>query len=440
MRTLTRNRYAVVTVLALGLALSGCGTGSGSDSSQAADTTGPAPTGVTLTMWHNTADSTALTNLYKAYEKASGNKISFVDIPPATFPMTVQSKWATGARPDILEWHGNKMDLLSLNGSKNMIDLSSLPFVKKEGTLAKTSGSLNGKTYAATLGTPSVYGVFYNKKVLADAGLKPPTSYADLVGMCSTLKSKASAVTPIYESGGSGWSPAVLSGFDYMGQYNKDNAYSQSIVDKKAKLNDPKGPFVAALKAYDSLRTSHCFNSDAATASWENSLKAVLNGKAAMVASSTDSIGMLNGFANGDTKKVDDTIGFVGLSATDSTANYAPTPLGTYYVPKTGDSKKERAAVDFIQWITGAGYADYVKESKAPPTLSGTAAPDVQELLSTAYDAYQGGATLTINSVIPGFGTFGTEADKLLAGQQSPQDVADKMQKYFLQASAASGQ
>ncbi|MBK3565214.1 ABC transporter substrate-binding protein [Streptomyces sp. MBT62] len=430
----------MATTVAFGLALSACGSGSVGNAPQAANTTGPAPKGVTLTLWHNTADSTALTNLYKAYEKASGNKISFVDIPPATFPMTVQSKWATGARPDILEWNGNRMDLLALNGAKNMIDLSGLPFVKKEGTLATTSGGLNGKTYAATLGMPSVFGVFYNKKVLTAAGLQPPTSYGDLAGMCATLKSKASGVAPIYESGGSGWSPAVLSGFDYMGQYNKDNAYSQSIVDKKATLNDPKGPFVAGLRAYDSLRTTHCFNSDASTASWENSLKALVNGKAAMVASSTDSIGMLNGFAGGDTKKVDDTIGFVGLSATTSTANYAPTPLGTYYVPKTGNSKKERAAVDFIQWITGAGYADYVKESKAPPTLSGTATPEVQQLLSTAYDAYQGGATLTINSIVPGFGTFGTEADKLLAGQQSPQDVADKMQKYFLQASAASSQ
>ncbi|WP_406481260.1 ABC transporter substrate-binding protein [Streptomyces sp. NBC_01615] len=434
----SKQRFAVYGAsLAFALTLTACSSGGGTPS--AANTEGPAPTGVTLTLWHNTADSPALLSLYKAYEKASGNKISLVDIPPGTFPTTVQTKWATGARPDILEWHGNQTDLLSLNGAQNMTDLSALPFVKKEGHLAEVSGSVNGKVYAATIGMPSVFGVFYNKQVFAKAGLQPPTSYADLASYCKTLKSKLPGVAPIFEAGGSGWSQQVLSAFNYLGQYNVNEAYDKSILGKKAKLSDSDGPFVTGLKSYDSLRTSGCFNKDSVTATWEDSLKAVLSGKAAMVAQNTDSIALLNADAGGDTAKVDKAVGFVGVSATKAVANYSPSPLGTYYVPKTGNAKKERAATDFIQWITGDGYADYVKEAKTIPTLSGAPTPQLQGLMQDAQKAYEDGATLSFNSQIPGSGNFGPQSAKLLAGQQSPQQVADKMQTYYLQAAAATG-
>ena len=437
-----RRRHGLLAgALVIGLTASACANGDDSaQSGKVADTSGKAPTGVTLTLWHNTADPTALLDLYKSYEKKSGNTIDLVDIPADSFPSTVQTKWATGARPDILEWHGNQVDVLSLNAAKNMIDLSALPFVKKEGVLADVSGTVGGKVYAATVGSLSVDGVFYNKQVFSKAGLQPPQTYAELAADCKVLKAKTPGVTPIYEAGGSQWPPQILSAFDYLAESNTDQAYDKSILDGKAQLNDPNGPFVAGLKAYDSLRKAGCFNSDANTAKWEDSFKAVLNGKAAMVANNSDSIGLLNSDADNDTAKVDAAVGFVGVSATKAVTNYAPSPLGTYYVPSTGDSKKERAAVDFIDYITGAGYADYIKEAKIIPTLSGTATPQLQGLLQDVKTAYDKGATLSVNSPLPGFSSFGAEAQKLLAGQETPQQVADKMQTYYTQAAAAAKQ
>jgi len=54
--------------------------------------------------------------------------------------------------------------------------------------------------------------------------------------------------------------------------------------------------------------------------------------------------------------------------------------------------------------------------------------------------AYDAGATLSINSEIPGFTSYGALAQGLLAGQDTPSQVASKMQAYYLEASAASGQ
>nr|WSY49965.1 extracellular solute-binding protein [Streptomyces sp. NBC_00886] len=194
-----RRRHGLLAgALVIGLTASACANGDDSaQSGKVADTSGTAPTGVALTLWHNTADPTALLDLYKSYEKESGNTIKLVDIPADSFPSTVQTKWATGARPDILEWHGNQVDVLSLNAGKNMIDLSALSFVKKEGTLADVSGNVSGKVYAATVGSLSVDGIFYNKQVFTRAGLQPPQTYGELASDCKTLRRFWSVKLPL---------------------------------------------------------------------------------------------------------------------------------------------------------------------------------------------------------------------------------------------------
>jgi raffinose/stachyose/melibiose transport system substrate-binding protein len=441
MRRISGRSRVLGAALVLGLTVSACSGGdTAAQAGKVANTDGAAPKGVTLTLWHNTADSQALLELYKAYEKKSGNTIKLVDIPADSFPSTVQTKWATGARPDILEWHGNRTDALSLNAAGTMLDLSELPFVQKEGDLAKVSGSIDGKTYAATIGPLSISGIFYNKQVFEKAGLEPPQTYAELAADCKVLKAKTPGVAPMFEAGGSQWPPQILSAFNYLADANENQAYDTSILSGKAELSDASGPFVAGLAAYDSLRKAGCFNADRTTAKWEDQMKALLDGKAAMVAQNSDSIGLLNADANGDTAKVDAAVGFVGVSATKAVTTYAPSPLGTYYVPRTGNSEKERAAVDFIEFATGDGYADYVENAKTIPTLSGVPAPELQGLLQEVKKAYDRGSTLSFNSELPGFGNFGPESSKLLAGQETPQQTAEKMQAFYQQAAAAAKQ
>jgi raffinose/stachyose/melibiose transport system substrate-binding protein len=423
---------AAVTV---GLAVSGCSSSKGMSSTPgAASTDGAAPKGVTLTLWHNTADSKALLDLYKAYEAKSGNKINLVDIPSDGFENTAQTKWATGARPDILEYHGIGSFIAPFNPAKNMLDLSNLAFVAKEGDLAKVAGNVNGKVYAASIGFPQIFGIYYNKKVFSAAGLKAPQNLADLKSDCQVFKGKG--ITPMYEAGGSGWPQQLLS-FDLMGEYNVGDVYTKAIIDGSQKVTDPNGPFVQALTNYKALQTAGCFNKDATSAKYEDSIKAVYEGKAAMVSQHSDNVATFNSDAGGDTAKVDATIGFVGVSTTKPIANYAPTPLGTYYVPNTGDSTKQRAAVDFVNFITGDGYAAYVKEAGAIPVLSGVEAPPLQALAQDVQKAWENTA-ITPNGW-PGFTQFSTESGKLLAGQESPAAVAKNMQAAFEQAKAASG-
>lgn len=400
---------------------------------------GASAKGLTLTLWHSTSDTAAQMNLYKAYEKESGNKIAFVNISINDFGPEVTAKWATGARPDILEWNGNPADAESIDAAKETENLTSLPFVKKEVGSAALSGKVGGKTYAATLGPLEVGGLMYNKKVFAKAGLKPPTDYADLFTDCKVLKSKDPSVTPIFEAGGTQWPAQELSFIDYTAQYEVNDAYSEQILKGKTSLTAANGPFMKGMTEYDQLRSDGCFNSNYTTATWTAQTKAVLDGSAAMIGATTENIPQIYSQANNNNAEVAASVAFVGLSATKPIGSVEPSFLGTYYVPKTGNSAKEQAAIDFIKFITSPSeYQKYVNQAQSVPTMKGAKTPTKLVALWAETAKIQASAGLAIFSAIPGMGpNLGTEASALLSAQQSPAQVAAKFEAYYQEAESA---
>ncbi|MGC0367432.1 raffinose/stachyose/melibiose transport system substrate-binding protein [Rhodococcus sp. 27YEA15] len=433
----TRPVYLAIAalVVASGM-LSACSSGADDDSATAGSRMSePAPTGVTLTLWNTALDSPALKSLYKAYEAASGNTIDLVTFPADAFENTVLTKWTAGSKPDILEWQPGLSRLAGLNPTQKMIDLSDLDFVEKEGELATSSGAVNGKVYGATLGPLTEYGVFYNKKVFADAGLAPPRTFADLSALCTDLQAKAPGVAPIFEAGGDVWPTQILSGMMYQSDANKDGKYIQALLSKEEQLSDPDGVFVKGLEAYDDLNTSGCFNKNATTAKMADSVDAVVKGTAAMVAqSSSIFIDTAKASLAGSGTNPEDVVGFVGVSASGPTLAYAPNVTGTYYLPKSGDSEKERAAIDFVNWITGPGYADYIVDAGALPTMSGHEAPPQEGLSKEVLTAYEAGATPTYVINLPGGASLQEITNRVLNRQLTPEEAGKQMDSAFLTA------
>lgn len=389
-----------------------------------------------LTLWHNSADSPALLQMYDDFEAESGIAIDLVDIPSDAFETTTTTKWATGDRPDILEYHPTAVNILTLNPAQNLQDLSDLPFVAASGELYPSMGTLDGKVYAAITGFPSIFGVYYNKAALADAGLQPPESFGDLSAICAALA--PTGIAPIWESGGSVWPTQILP-LLYVADANTDGELGNAVGANEESLDNPDGAFVAGLEAYRGLADDGCFNANATSATFEDGLRAVFDGTAAMTALHSDTYASLLAIADGDAGLLDETIGFVPVSADSPVAAWAGGPLGTYYAPKTGDSAKEAAALQFIEWVTGDGYQKLVDDGNAFPVISTATAPDGFSELQLAFQSAYGGGTVAFNSNIAGFAAFATETSKLLAGQTTPQDAANAMQGAVEQASVAAG-
>lgn len=287
---------------------------------------------VTLTLWHNTGDSSALLSLYEAYEAASGNTIELVDIPADTYPTSVQVKWATGDRPDIMEYNGTVQDMRQLNMSENMIDLSDMAFVEASGAVAAISGTLDGQTFGAVLGPISSFGAFYNRDVFAAAGVDVPTNYAQLLDVCEALK--ATGVPPIHVGAGSEFPALMIAGFSYMADYSAGGLYGQSVAAGEIKVNDPDGPIVAALTAIDVLREAGCINEDAVTATFQDSIKAIYEGEAALSFLPSNFIAQFYDLGAGDNAAVDAKVGLTAISAEMGIPSYSASALGTFFYQK----------------------------------------------------------------------------------------------------------
>ncbi|MER6248384.1 ABC transporter substrate-binding protein [Streptomyces griseorubiginosus] len=393
-----------------------------------------------LTVWTNAADTPAIRDVYKRFGDKFGVKMNIVSISADAYESQVQTKWASGDRPDILEYHATSL-FWALNPAKNLVDMSRMPYVAKSGKIYDVAGSLEGKVYAAITDTPALMDMFYNKKLFEKYGLQAPKTYADIESICTTLKKKAPSVAPIWESGGSVWPTQILGGLMYMGSAQKSEDWADQVLKKKTTFDAPGSPYTAALEEYKKLHDMGCFNKDATTAKFEDSVKAVSEGTAAMVALHSGLISMFNDQFGGDTAKTDATIGFAYPSADGAVSAWAPNLSGTWYVPKTGDGAKESTALAFIQYATGAGYQDYVNATKTFPVLDGATPPTgVQGLAQQVADAYKDSSQLAFNSNLIGYNSQGAAyLTGILSGSETPADAAKKSQKAFEQAATAAG-
>lgn len=421
------------------LLLAGCATpgGSSQDGGVVADGTAPVIADE-LTVWTNAADSDAVRNVYTRFGEKFDVKMNIVEIPADTFESAVQTKWASGDRPDILEYHATS-NFWSLNPAENLIVLSNMPYVAKSGDTYKYGGSLDGKVYAAITDTPTLFDIFYNKKVFERNGLSKPETYDDLAEICATLKENDPSVTPIFESGGSVWPTQILGGIMYMSSAQKADNWSQQVIDGKTTFNAPDSPFSAGLAEYKGLQESGCFNSDATTAKFEDSVASLAEGETAMVALHSGFVSTFNDYF-GSTEETDETIGFAAVSADGPTAAWAPALGGTWYAPKTGDADTESTALAFIQYATGDGYQTFVDESGTFPLLEGAEPPagGYQTLSQEIADAYNADSAIAFNSNLVGFGSkFADYLTALLSGGQVTDSIGENAQKVFEQAAKA---
>ncbi|MGC3992842.1 MAG: ABC transporter substrate-binding protein [Propionicimonas sp.] len=426
----TLTRLGITTVALSTLLLAACSSAGEATTGAAGSASASAPTGVTLTLWHQSADTDATLNLYKAYEAASGNKIDLVDLPSDTYTTAVQTKWATGDRPDIMEYAPTPQDMRQLNMSENMLPLTDMDFVKNR---TSTAGDLDGVTYAAVLGPFSSFTMFYNKDVLKAAGVDVPTNYTDLMTDCQAVTKTGAAMVEI--GGGSEFPVNMFAGFAYMADFNAKDEFGLGVAAGTTKVNDPSGPIVAGLTTMDNLVKAGCVNKDAATATFQESIKAVYNGKAALTVLPSDFISLFYSEGKDDTAAVDAKVGLGAISAKAATASWSGSPIGSYFLPKTGDDTKEAAAKDFINWITSKGYQAYVNDAKSAPTLNTATAPQLEGMYAALAKILQDPTTTpAFNQSIPGFGNFGTISVSVLTGQATPQKAADSWQTYVDQA------
>lgn len=426
---------AVVIAAAAALVLSGCsdpGAGGGTGNTSSWPAQDAKLKGVSLTIWAAQNSNKTADSVIAGFEKLTGAKVDVVTIPDP-YEQGVQTKVATGDKPDLAFWQPTASELTALNAKQNLQSLDGAPWVKNyTGNLADSTGILNKTRYAALVTTPAVIGVYYNKEVFAANGVtSTPKNWDEFIALAKQLKAKN--VVPFYEMGGDKWATqwwvqAQLADAAKSGLWTRVN-------ENKEKFTDPT--IQGAIDNYQKLIKDGLFNSDIKTATFVDQGNALLGGKAAMAMQVNSFFGELQATSN--TADLDKKIGFFPISPKGNVGTSIPDQSNALVAFKTGDSKKEAAAKQFLSYWLGKGYPDFVKAQSTVSLIKGVDTPsnvpqalkDVAASLDDSVGSMQALAVANPDLYL-------NLAD-MIQGTKTPVQVAQTTQAQFAQLAKAQG-
>jgi len=430
-----RMRIGAAVVAVASVVLAACSNpGSGNDTKSPA--AWPAETakldGVNLTVWAAQNSNKTAQKVISDFEAATGAKIKVVTIPDP-YEQDLQTKVASGDKPDLAFWQPTASELTSLNATNNLQPLDGAPWVDKfKPALRNITGMLNGKRYAALISSPAVEGVYYNKQVFAKYGITDlPKNFDEMIADAKAIKAKGG--TPFFEMGGDRWAT------QWWVQVQLADAAKAGLWDKvnkqQEKFTDPT--ILDAIKKYKGLVDEGLFNSNITSANFVDQGKALLAGDAAMVVQVNSFFSELQASAN--TEELNQKIGFFPIAPSGNVGTFIPDQSNAFVAFKTGDSKRESAARQFLSFWLGAEYpkvlADQNTVSLETDVPSPATVPDaltaVADSLPTAVGSMQALAIANPDLYI--------NLANMLSGKMTPQKVASTTQAQFAQLAKAMG-
>ncbi|MFI5896669.1 ABC transporter substrate-binding protein [Actinoplanes sp. NPDC051513] len=408
----------------------------GATTTSSGDTTWADPAakldGVKLTIWAAQNSNTVPAKVIEGFQQATGATVQVVTVPDP-YEQGVQTKVATGDKPDLAFWQPTASMLTAINAKANLQPLTGAPWLPAlDPKLRDITGLLGDTRYAALVTSPAVEGVYYNKEIFAANGIAAtPKSFDDMIALARQLKGKG--VTPFYEMGADRWAT------QWWVQVQLADAAKSGLWDRinngSEKFTDPT--VVDAIKKYQALIGEGLFNKDIRTAKFEDQGAALLDGKAAMVVQVNSFFGQLQ--AKADTATLDKKIGFFPISPSGNMGTFIPDQSNALVAFKTGDSKREAAARQLLAYWMGPGYSDFVTDRKTVSLETGVANPagvpqallDVHASLADSVGSMQALAVANPDLYI-------NLAD-MIAGTMTPDQVAKATQDQFAQLAKAAG-
>lgn len=420
---------------AAALALTGCsdpGSGGGSAGSASWPAQNTKLDGVNLTIWAAQNSNKTADSVISGFEKLTGAKVKVVTIPDP-YEQGVQTKVATGDKPDLAFWQPTASELTALNATQNLQSLDGAPWVKNyTGNLADMTGKLGDTRYAALVTTPAVIGVYYNKEVFAANGITTtPKNWDEFIQLAQQLKAKG--VDPFYEMGGDKWAT------QWWVQAQLADAAKNGLWDKvnknQEKFTDPT--IQGAIDNYQKLIQQGLFNSDIKTATFVDQGTALLGGKAAMAMQVNSFFGELQATSN--TADLNKKIGFFPISPTGNVGTYIPDQSNALVAFKSGDSKREAAARQFLSYWLGDGYKDFVKAQSTVSLIKGVDTPsDVPQALKDVAASLDSSVGSMQALAVANPDLYLNLAD-MIQGTKTPVQVAQTTQDQFAQLAKAQG-
>ncbi|MFD4935583.1 extracellular solute-binding protein [Streptomyces virginiae] len=407
-----RGIAATALVATLALAATACG---GDDKDAADGTKAGGELSGTVTWWDtsNDAEKASFQKLAEAFTaKHPKVTVKYVNVPYGDAQNKVKNAFSSGSdAPDVIRadvgWVADFASLGYLDEvpaeTAKKIDAEFLP-------QAAASGKFEGKTYAVPQVIDSL-GLFYNKKMLADAGVQPPKTLEEVKTAAAAIKAKSGKAGLYLRGDDSYWFLPLIYG------------EGGDLVDAKNKtvtVDNEAG--VKAFKTARDLVSSGAAITNA-TDGFANMQTAFKTGEAAM---------MINGpWAVADTFAGDQFKDKANLGITSVPAGSvkAGAPQGGHDLAVYAGSKNTAAAHAFVEYMTSQEVqVQSTKDLSLLPTR--TAAyeqPDVKgnemvQFFKPAVDKAVERAWIPENGSL--FEPLKVEYTKAITGASRPEDAA----------------
>ncbi len=383
-------------------------------------------TGVTLTFWMNSASPQAYRDLYDRFQEDTG---IMLEIIPSAEPMeeTMLAKWASGERPDIMDWHMTGNWWVQINAPENCQDISDLPFVdnyKPEYEFINEQLFPDGKIYGVNFAYPHIIGVAYNKEIFKDLNLQIPGNFSEFQELCETIKE--AGITPLYAGVQDQW-PLQFDVSTLVSDYYKEDPVSFWEKMNTGETNYLQPAFLEPLEAVQSNIDAGYYQDNMLVGTFADAQTALYEGEVAMFYANEQFPQILSD--NYGIDEVNKKIGMFGLSMNSNCVTWGLwSPGAAITLPKTGDATREAAAREFVNYITGLGYEKFATDLNLPSVFKGVEV-DVQiepiaELIE--YFVKDSGAYHPMLVDAP-YGTFELWLSEMFAGSKTPKDVAQSL-------------
>ncbi|MFI6706374.1 ABC transporter substrate-binding protein [Nonomuraea sp. NPDC050478] len=429
----------LATAAALVLAVTACSdpaAGPAAPAEGASPAAWPSPAarldGTTLTIWAAQNSNTAPKAVIDAFTQATGAKVEVVTIPDP-YEQGVQTKVATGDKPDLAFWQPTASMLTALNARANLQPLDGAPWLSTlSPELRDITGLLDETRYAALITSPAVEGVYYNKEVFAANGITgTPKNFDEMVEVARTLKGKG--VTPFFEMAGDKWATqwwvqVQLADAAKDGLWDRVNTGKETFEDKT---------ILDAIKKYRALIDEGLFNADIKTATFEDQGEALLSGEAAMVMQVNSFFGQLQ--AKAGTAELDEKIGFFPISPSGNVGTFIPDQSNALVAFRTGDAAREAAARQLLAYWMGPGYAGFAADRKTVSLRTDLPSPDGVPQALLDVHASLGGSAGSMQALAVANPDLYLNLADMVVGSLTPEEVAAATQKQFAQLAKAAG-
>jgi raffinose/stachyose/melibiose transport system substrate-binding protein len=424
-----RWRRTLLAIAALGAAsalLAGCASGSGSSSSGGTTT-------ITLSMQQTdvkTGDPTTW-GIVQAFEKKYPNiKVTVTGQPVAQHDQAITVAAQSNTLPSIF-WL-NSADVGSkLAKSGALLNLA--PILKADGLTSKfTPAALDQfKEGNVQFGVPYqalLTGLYYNKKILSDNGLKLPVTFTDLVHVATVLHAKG--ITTI-ANGANQSAYAVWSFLTDLDRFGYDSKI-KGILAGTSSYDNPD--FLRFYTDLATLQKAGAFSTDVANQTYNQAVSSFSDGKAAFLDSGVWAAGSLQ------TSSVGSDVGFwAGPQFTDGVGkqniimNVVGAPLAASASLKPGTAQYD-AVEKFIGFYYGdAGQQIFANNGQPPVTTFSPKIPAKDTVFQAVLDAAKGVAVpLTQPDQYLSAASQNAMYDSLFGifeGQLTPQQAVDTVQQ-----------